>query len=61
MNISLEPGNLEKNQYLFPAFEKVIKEYLSRMGGNWFPKFEITDSNLSITILGFMKNRDLPP
>ena len=56
----MEPGNLEKNKKLFAPIEETVKKLLSR-GGKFFPKFEITDSKLNITILGVVRKRDLPP
>jgi hypothetical protein len=56
----LEPGNMEKNKKLFAPIEEFLKKGLSK-GGKIFPKFEITDSKLNITILGVVRKRDLPP
>ena len=56
----MEPGNIEKNKILFAPIEEAIKKLLSREG-DFFPKFEITDSKLNITILGVARKRDLPP
>jgi hypothetical protein len=56
----LEPGNLEKNKKLFAPIEENLKKLLSR-GGKSFPKFEITDTQLSIAILMIAPKRKLPP
>ena len=56
----MEPGNIEKNKILFAPIEETVKKLLSR-GGDFFPKFEITDSSLNIEILVVERKRKLPP
>ena len=52
----MEPGNLEKNKKLFAPIEEFLLKQLSK-GGKIFPKFEITDTLLSITTLINAKKR----
>ena len=51
---------MEKNKKLFAPIEENVRQELSE-GGNFFPKFEITDSSLNITILVVERKRKLPP
>jgi hypothetical protein len=56
----LEPGNLEKNKKLFAPIEEKLKQLFSR-AGKFYPKFELTDTNLTIKNLAVVRKRMLPP
>ena len=56
----MEPGNLEKNKKLCAPYEEKLKEYFSN-AGKFYPKFELTDTELSITNLGAINKRMHPP
>jgi len=59
-SVSLEPGNLEKNKALWAPLEETLRNILTH-AGKYYPKFEITDTNLNITVISVVPKRKLPP
>ena len=60
LSVSLEPGNLEKNKALWVPIEETLKKMFSK-NDKFYPKFEITDTNLNITLIKTVAKRKLPP
>ena len=51
---------MEKNKKLFAPIEEKLKQLFSR-AGKFYPKFELTDTNLTIKNLAVVRKRMLPP
>ena len=60
LSVSLEPGNLEKNKALWAPIEETFKKMFSK-SDKFYTKFEITDTNLNITLICVVPKRKLPP
>ena len=52
---------MEKNKKLFAPIEEKLKKLLRSKTGKFYPKFELTDTNLTIKNLAVVRKRELPP
>ena len=51
---------MEKNKKLFAPIEEKLKQFFSR-AGKFYPKFELTDTSLTIKNLAVLSKGKLPP